>query len=754
MTAQRAKRGPRGTVNPFPKEERASSDTSAEDLSLSDDAALDGDEAYDSDQERREARATGAALDVDDAIQAYQRALSSRGDGSADDGSTDDGSAGDGSLSESEGSEASLALEEEEEDDLDAASDSSEEERPQRNTVGDVPLEWYSDEEHIGYDKDGEKIIKSKKKDALDRLLERNDDALAWRTVYDKYNDEEIVLSKEEIRMIQNIRAGRFAHGDMELYPEENDWFSRHQEVMPLSAAPEPKSRFVPSKWEEKKVVKLVRAIRKGWLNTQAQPKKPAVYELWTEDGDELSKTMAGLTYLAAPKMKLPGHDESYNPPKEYLMSKEEENAALLAAEESEALPPFIPQAFESLRKVPAYERFIKERFERCLDLYLCPRSRVKRMDISDPESLVPKLPRPKDLQPFPAILSVKYVGHSAKVTSLSVHPSGQWLISASKDATVKLWEVKTGRCINTWSLEDQVVQRVAWCPKQGLSLMSAVVGKRVLLIPVRLNDDVYEGTIEMLESCVSSEDADDSGASPATWSSTTVPSTASGSVSAVSIDHGFEVRDVAWHAAGDYFSSVCPKGNTKAVLVHQLSKGHSQNPFRKNKGIVTRALFHPTKPFFFVATQQAVRVYNLAKQSLAKKLISGSGVITSMSIHPSGDHVILGGEDRRVCWFDLDLSTKPYKALRYHDAAVRGVAFHPTYPLFASASDDGTAHVFHGKVFSDLMTNPMIVPVKILKGHEKSKAGEGVCDVVFHPGQPWCFTAGADGKIYLYVNP
>jgi ribosome biogenesis protein ERB1 len=124
------------------------------------------------------------------------------------------------------------------------------------------------------------------------------------------------------------------------------------------------------------------------------------------------------------------------------------------------------------------------------------------------------------------------------------------------------------------------------------------------------------------------------------------------------------------------------------------------------------------------------------------------------MSIHPSGDHVILGGEDRRVCWFDLDLSTKPYKALRYHDAAVRGVAFHPTYPLFASASDDGTAHVFHGKVFSDLMTNPMIVPVKILKGHEKSKAGEGVCDVVFHPGQPWCFTAGADGKIYLYVNP
>lgn len=30
----------------------------------------------------------------------------------------------------------------------------------------------------------------------------------AWRTVYDEYNDEEIVLSKDEIKMIQRIRNG------------------------------------------------------------------------------------------------------------------------------------------------------------------------------------------------------------------------------------------------------------------------------------------------------------------------------------------------------------------------------------------------------------------------------------------------------------------------------------------------------------------------------------------------------------------
>lgn len=37
----------------------------------------------------------------------------------------------------------------------DEGSDSSEDERPDRNTIGAVPLEWYRDEEHIGYDRCG-----------------------------------------------------------------------------------------------------------------------------------------------------------------------------------------------------------------------------------------------------------------------------------------------------------------------------------------------------------------------------------------------------------------------------------------------------------------------------------------------------------------------------------------------------------------------------------------------------------------------
>ena len=42
----------------------------------------------------------------------------------------------------------------------------------------------------------------------------------------------------------------------------------------------------------------------------------------------------------------------------------------------------YLSQKFDALRKVPGYSNFIQERFERCLDLYLCPRQRKVRVRI------------------------------------------------------------------------------------------------------------------------------------------------------------------------------------------------------------------------------------------------------------------------------------------------------------------------------------------------------------------------------------
>ena len=86
---------------------------------------------------------------------------------------------------------------------------------------------------------------------------------------------------------------------------------------------------------------------------------------------------------------------------------------------------------------------------------------------------------------------------------------------------------------------------------------------------------------------------------------------------------------------------------------------------------------FHPSRPFLFVATQQHVKLYHLVEQKMVKKLMSGCKWISSIDIHPSGDHVLVGSYDRRVVWFDLDLSSGPYKTLKFHEKAVRHVTYH-----------------------------------------------------------------------------
>jgi len=50
----------------------------------------------------------------------------------------------------------------------------------------------------------------------------------------------------------------------------------------------------------------------------------------------------------------------------------------------------------------------------------------------------LPKLPSPKDLQPFPTIQSLVYNGHTDMVRCISIDPLGQYLLSGSDDMTIK----------------------------------------------------------------------------------------------------------------------------------------------------------------------------------------------------------------------------------------------------------------------------------------------------------------------------
>lgn len=83
--------------------------------------------------------------------------------------------------------------------------DSSDEEDI-RNTIGNIPIKWYNDYDHIGYNWDGKKIIKPQKGDQLDNFLKRMEDPDFWRTIKDPQTGQDVKLSEADIDLITRIQ--------------------------------------------------------------------------------------------------------------------------------------------------------------------------------------------------------------------------------------------------------------------------------------------------------------------------------------------------------------------------------------------------------------------------------------------------------------------------------------------------------------------------------------------------------------------
>lgn len=87
-----------------------------------------------------------------------------------------------------------------------------------RNTVGNIPMQWYDEYKHIGYDWDAKKIIKPPKRDQLDDFLKRMEDPNFWRTVKDPQTGQEVILSDADIELIKRINSRRIPEANFDDY--------------------------------------------------------------------------------------------------------------------------------------------------------------------------------------------------------------------------------------------------------------------------------------------------------------------------------------------------------------------------------------------------------------------------------------------------------------------------------------------------------------------------------------------------------
>jgi ribosome biogenesis protein ERB1 len=613
-------------------------------------------------------------------------------------------------------------------------SDSSDEEVLVR--TGNVPTEWYDSYQHVGYSIDSKKVQKNKKEDEIEQFLKKANDKNWWRNIYDEKNNTSVFLSDKDLTLINRIRNNYFASKSA----GKDDFFEKNipYQKYALNNHRPSKQSFGLSKNERKMVNRLIYLYKNGLMPMEEPPKEEEkYYDIWEYTNESsLTQYYPGLGYQA-PKRELPDTDISYNPPNN----------------EKESI----------LRKVPKYEKLIEEEMERCCDLFLNARTIKKKINLKESD-IMPDLPKPEELRPFPTKETILFKGHSSSIKALCCDPNNlNVLISADNGNFIHFWDIKTAKIIVRFTLKEKVhminynkfLNLVVICTvshiffvlpaylgkNQKENIMNMINEKIYPLIQNKENNNIQDNK----DSNVTINDA-------FVWKIPKQNSTKSknGIVFYMKWIQG-TTKKIEWHSKGDYFATLSKNSQGKPqIYIHSLTKMTHQLPISKLHGNVNAISFHPTKPYFIVASNK-IFIYNLQKQELVRSFISNLGMITHIAVHKNGSDLIAGSHDGKVAWFQLELSNKPWHSMDYHKDKMKSLEYHKEFPLFFSCARNGSLVVYYSKVTEEELTDPLVVPLKDLKATHTSNQSYGCA--CFHPKQPWIFSGGRDGIIRLWTE-
>jgi WD40 repeat protein len=248
--------------------------------------------------------------------------------------------------------------------------------------------------------------------------------------------------------------------------------------------------------------------------------------------------------------------------------------------------------------------------------------------------------------------------GHTGLVSAVAWSPDGQHLASSSWDATIQLWETRSGNRILTYREHTKSVTTVAWSPDvhnpdlasggydQVVHVWKAITGEHIF---------TYKG-------------------------------------------HSSGVAAVAWSPQG---KRVASGGYDQTVQVWDATTGGHHFTYHGHSGAVLSIAWSSNgKRIASASRDGTVQVWEEGKQSgilpKSKPLIyrGHTGAVYALSWSPDGKHIASGGKDGTVQIWDATTGNSVL-IYRGHSAGVTAVAWSPDGTRIASGSEDKTVKVW-----------------------------------------------------------
>ena len=292
---------------------------------------------------------------------------------------------------------------------------------------------------------------------------------------------------------------------------------------------------------------------------------------------------------------------------------------------------------------------------------------------------------------PLPSTLHTTLQGHRGTVHSVTFSPDGNILASGSGDNTIKLWEVNTGKPLNTLREHNDSVYSIAFSP-DGRLLASGSKDNTIKLWDINASEDIQ------------------------TW------------------EHRDVVNSVAFSPNGKILAS---GSDDNTIKLWDVNTGRLLRSLHGHENGVLTVVFSPDGNFLASGGNgHTIKLWEVSTGKVVKVLREYADNIWSLDFSPDGRLLASGSGNNFLKLWDVKKGKELY-SLPGHGNLVSSVAFSMDGRLLASGSADSTIKLW------DVQTGKQL---EILQQH-----GNSVLSVAFSPDGRFLASGSKDQTIKLW---
>jgi len=319
------------------------------------------------------------------------------------------------------------------------------------------------------------------------------------------------------------------------------------------------------------------------------------------------------------------------------------------------------------------------------------------------------------------------FSGHESGVLSVAFSPDNKMLVSSSGDKSIRLWDVKEQKMVGSLIGHDRNAHSVSFF-SDGKMLASGSSDNTIKLWNVNKKELVstFYGHNDGVASVAVSPD--NKTIASASWDKTIkIWSVEKHSILATLNGHNDRVNSVVFSPDGKMLASGS-RDNT--IKIWDMQNKGLVATLEGHKDRVTSLMFSPNgKTLVSGSWDKTVKLWDIATKKIMETFAGNKSAVWSVAFSPDGDSVVSGNEEGIVIKWDIVLR-KNIKSLTGHSAEVFIAAFSPDGRLLASGSDDKTVKIWDiegGKIISTLTGHSNAIIALAFSSNGKLLASSGL---------------------------